>query len=101
MSTHKRATAAANLRLHKALTAKTRSELDKHDTDRLNFPINVGIAVAALGLSIASGLVLPLPAYKFLVGVAFITAVVSVGVIVHRRFFKPDEPAESGVDTAS
>jgi hypothetical protein len=85
MSTHRDDTATAAGRLRLAL--------DKHDTDRFNLPINIGIAVASLGLSIVLGLLLPLPIYKVIIGVAFVVAVVTVGMLVHRRFFKTETPA--------
>ena len=53
---------------------------------------NIATAVAALGISIALGLLLPLSIYKVVIGIAFVVAVVSIGMLVHRRFFKAEEP---------
>jgi general stress protein CsbA len=76
MSTHRddAATAAGRLRL----------SLDKHDTDRLNLPINICIAVAFLGLGCVARMVLPWQVTKFLVGIAVISVVVG-GLVAYLR----------------
>jgi hypothetical protein len=75
-----RATAAASSRIARGL----RNELDKRDTDRLNVPINICIAVAFLGLGCVARMVLPWPATKFLCGIAVI-AVFVCGALAYMR----------------
>lgn len=65
----------------------------KTTVQRIASPGNVAAAVFGLGASIACAVLLPLSAYKALTGLAFIVAVVAIGAIVYRRYFKAETPA--------
>lgn len=65
----------------------------KTTTHRLVNPGNIAAAAAGTGATIVCSQLLTVTAYKAVTGIVFIVLLVIVGLSVHRRFFKADEPS--------
>ena len=75
-------------------------ELHNHAMRRVASTTNIATAVTALGVSIALGSVMPLPVYKFLVGVAVVVAVAAFAGMAYRRYVRTEPATDGAVEEA-